>query len=58
MRLPSPLGGAPEEREEHEVTHPDESYLEREWQFRKHFPHLSKSVAPRESDEYPTCVEE
>jgi hypothetical protein len=56
-----PLGGgvAPLDHEVKDVMPaPDESDLEREWQIRKYFPHLSASVAPRESDEYPTCVEE
>ncbi len=31
---------------------------DREWFARRHFPHLSTSVAPRESDETPTFWED
>ena len=55
---PRPLGGLEFQQPEETVAPPDESDLDRRWQLRKHFPHLSASVAPRESDEYPTCVEE
>ena len=58
--MKTPLGGvAPLDLEvKEQMSPPDESDLDREWQIRKYFPHLSASVAPRESDEYPTCVEE
>jgi hypothetical protein len=36
----------------------DDEDQDRQWHARKHFPHLSPSVAPRESDEYPTYWEE
>lgn len=59
MRQPKPLGGALERPEEPERT--DDDALEdsdRQWAARKHFPHLSALVAPRESDETPTFWEE
>jgi hypothetical protein len=55
---PRPLGGLEMKIETEQAPPPDESDLDRAWQLRRHFPHLSASVAPRESDEYPTCVEE
>ena len=42
----------------HEVRRDDELLEDHQWHARKHFPHLSPSVAPRESDEYPTYWEE
>jgi hypothetical protein len=36
----------------------DDEDQDRQWHARKHFPHLSASVAPRESDEYPTLMED
>jgi hypothetical protein len=35
----------------------DDEDQDLQWHARKHFPHLSPSVAPRESDEYPTYWE-
>ena len=36
----------------------DDEDQDRQWHARKHFPHLSPSVAPRESDETPTFWED
>ncbi len=54
------LGIEPDEYVDFRRNQPDEAELDRdrEWFARRHFPNLSTSVAPRESDETPTFWED
>ena len=53
-----PLEEQREERDPRRIDEEHDEDVERSWFARAHFPHLSPSVAPRESDETPTFWED